>query len=78
MFPHISRAMSSAVFKSYGRVKELIEYTYTEGGLRVTADISNKIYEKGKKPVIMFMATEALFLTTFQGTLIIKSYLTPI
>jgi hypothetical protein len=49
LFPHISRAISGVVFKSYGLVKELIENTRTEGGLRVTANIIDKVYEKGKK-----------------------------
>lgn len=49
LFPHVSRAMSGVVFKSYELVKELIENTGTEGGLKVTATIMKKIYEKGKK-----------------------------
>ena len=49
LFPHLSRALSGVVFKSYELVKELIENTGTEGGLKVTATIINTIYEKGKK-----------------------------
>ena len=39
--------MSGVVFKSYKLVKELIENTNTENGLTVTANIIDKIYEKG-------------------------------
>jgi len=49
LFPHVSRAMLGVVFKDYERVKELIENTRTESGLRVTANIIGKVYEKGKK-----------------------------
>ena len=49
LFPHVSRAMSGVIFKSYERVRELIENTCTESGLRVTANIIDKVYDKGKK-----------------------------
>ena len=49
LFPHVTRAMSGVVFKSYELVKELIKNTRTENGLKVTANIIDKVYEKGKK-----------------------------
>lgn len=49
VFPHVSRAMSGVVFKSYELVKELIENTHTDTGLNVSATIIKKTYEKGKK-----------------------------
>jgi len=49
LFPHVSRALSGVIFKSYELVKELIENTTTEKGLKVTANIMDKLYEKGKK-----------------------------
>ncbi len=49
LFPHVTRAMSGVIFKSYQLVRELIENTSTKAGLTVTANIIDKIYEKGKK-----------------------------
>ena len=49
LFPHVTRAMSGVVFKSYDLVKELIENTNTETGLKVIANIIYDTYEKGKK-----------------------------
>ncbi len=66
LFPHVSRALSGVVFKSYELVKELIENTGTEGGLKVTATIINTIYEKGKK------ASQAIYET---GTIIFDKVL---
>ncbi len=41
--------MSGVVFKNYDLVKELIENTKTETGLKVIANIIYDTYEKGKK-----------------------------
>jgi hypothetical protein len=49
LFPHVTRAMSGVIFRSYGVVKNLIERTHTETGLRVTVNIIDKVYEKSKK-----------------------------
>jgi hypothetical protein len=49
LFPHITRACEGVVFKSVPLVKELIENTHTETGLRVTVNILDKIYETGRK-----------------------------
>jgi hypothetical protein len=49
LFPHVTRAMSGVIFRSYGLVKDLIERTHTETGLRVTVNIIDKVYEKSKK-----------------------------
>tara|TARA_Y100000588_G_C14129044_1_gene870739 strand:- start:36 stop:1235 length:1200 start_codon:yes stop_codon:yes gene_type:complete len=48
LFPHVTRAMSGVVFKSYDLVKELVENTQTKAGLTVTSNIINKVYETGK------------------------------
>jgi len=49
LFPHVTRACEGVVFKSVPLVKELIEGTQTQTGLRVTVDILNKVYETGRK-----------------------------
>ena len=49
LFPHVTRAMSGVVLKSYELVKELLENTQTSTGLSVVANIIDKQYEKGKK-----------------------------
>ncbi|MDA9004080.1 ISAzo13 family transposase [bacterium] len=49
LFPHVTRAMSGVIFRSYEVVQALIESTRTETGLTVTSNIIHKIYEKGKK-----------------------------
>ena len=49
LFPHVTRAMSGVIFRSYSLVKNLIGRTYTEAGLRVTVNIIDKVYEKSKK-----------------------------
>jgi hypothetical protein len=41
--------MSGIVFKNHELVRELIENTHTEQGLKVTANIIDKVYETGKK-----------------------------
>ena len=49
LFPHVTRAMSGVIFKSYEIVKNLIENTHTKTGLKVIANIIDATYEKGKK-----------------------------
>jgi hypothetical protein len=49
LFPHVTRAMSGVVLKSYELVKELLENTQTTTGLSVVANIIDTQYEKGKK-----------------------------
>ena len=49
LFPHVTRACQGVVFKSVELVKELIEKTKTSTGLKVTANIVNKVYQIGRK-----------------------------
>jgi hypothetical protein len=49
MFPHVHAAMEGVVFSSYQIVKELIEKTYTQQGLRVIARIDYNEYDIGIK-----------------------------
>lgn len=49
LFPHITRALSGIMIRSYDMVKHLVEKTFTEAGLKVKAFIDNTIYETGRK-----------------------------
>ncbi len=49
MFPHLTRACKGVVFKSIELVKELIEKAKTSKGLKVVANVIDKVYETGKK-----------------------------
>ena len=49
VFPHVSRALSGVIFRSYRVVMDLIEQTHTETGLRVLVNRIDKVYEKSKK-----------------------------
>jgi hypothetical protein len=69
LFPHVSRAMSGVVFKSYKRVKELIGNTNTESELTVTANIIDKVYEKGKKACSSIYETGTIIFDAVLGQL---------
>ncbi len=49
LFPHVTRAMDGIILKSYEQVQEVIESTHTEKGLKVTTNLLDRVYEKGKK-----------------------------
>jgi hypothetical protein len=49
LFPHITRSLSGIVLKDHELVKHLIKKTTTEFGLKVKANIIDKVYEIGKK-----------------------------
>ncbi len=69
LFSHVSRAMSGVVFKSYELVKELIENTKTESGLKVTVNIIDKVYEKGKKACSSIYETGTIIFDAVLGQL---------
>jgi hypothetical protein len=49
VFPHVSRALSGVIFRSYRVIMDLIEQTHKETGLRVLVNRIDKVYEKSKK-----------------------------
>jgi hypothetical protein len=57
VFPHVTRACEGVVFDSIETVKELVSKTSTETGLKVTVDILDKTYEKGRKAVEKLKST---------------------
>ena len=57
VFPHITRAMQGVVLTSHQLTKELIETTTTSSGLKVIADIFNRLYKTGRKVTEDFKAS---------------------
>jgi len=57
LFPHLTRACQGVVFKSIELVKELTEKTHTRQGLKVTVQIVDKVYKKGRKAAKDFKET---------------------
>ena len=49
VFPHVTRALSGIMLRSYEMVKYLVEKTTTQVGLKVKAFIDDTIYETGRK-----------------------------
>jgi len=57
LFCHITRTLTGVIFKTHDLVKELINTTTTRTGLKVTADIINKVYLTGRKYAENFKVT---------------------
>ena len=49
LFPYITKSMQGVILKSYQMVKELIEKTKTTKGLKVRAEILDRVYLTGRK-----------------------------
>ena len=49
LFPHITRALSGLMIKSYEMVKHLVEKTTTKAGLKVKSIIDTTEYKTGRK-----------------------------
>lgn len=49
LFPHVTRACQGVVFTSVELVKELMEKTRTETGLKALVHIIDKVYQTGRK-----------------------------
>ena len=57
VFPHITRSLRGVILKNHNYVKELIENTTTQTGLKVTARIVKKVYQTGRKYADNFKET---------------------
>ncbi|MDM8541465.1 hypothetical protein QUF90_10290 [Desulfococcaceae bacterium HSG9] len=57
------------ILKKYEFVKELIENTSTSAGLKVSADISKKIYKTGRKYADNFKVTMSIISDTISRTM---------
>ena len=49
LFPHVTRACQGVVFTSVELVKDLMEKTHTETGLKAFVHIIDKVYQTGRK-----------------------------
>ncbi len=49
LFPHVTRACQGVVFTSLELVKELMEKTQTQTGLKAFVHIIDKVYQTGRK-----------------------------
>jgi hypothetical protein len=49
LFPHVSKALRGANFKNIEMMRDSIQRTKTKTGLKVTVDITNKVYQTGRK-----------------------------
>ena len=65
LFPHVTRACQGVVFKSVELVKELMEKTHTRQGLKVTVQIIDKVYHKGRKVANDFKKTMCIVFDEF-------------
>ena len=57
LFPHVTRACQGVIFTSLELVKELMAKTHTKTGLSVVVNVSDKIYETGRKVAKGFKET---------------------
>jgi len=48
VFPHITRALQGVILTSHQLIKQLIEKTTTKTGLKVVANIFNRVYETAR------------------------------
>jgi hypothetical protein len=57
LFPHVTRACQGVIFTSVELVKKLMAKTHTKTGLSVVVNVSDKIYETGRKVAKGFKET---------------------
>ena len=57
LFPHVTRACQGVIFTSIELVKKLMAKTHTKTGLSVVVNVSDKIYETGRKVAKGFKET---------------------
>jgi len=49
LFPHVTKAMSGVIFKTYDVIEKLVQKTKTKTGLTVKTNITRKEYQTGRK-----------------------------
>ena len=67
VFPHITRSLQGVVLKDHQTVKELIEKTTTETGLKVKATILDKVYETGRTVIEGFKESMRIVFDEYLG-----------
>lgn len=64
LFPHVTRACQGVIFSSVALVKELMEKTRTNKGLKVVVEIIEKVYRTGRKVAEDFKLTMRIIFDT--------------
>ena len=67
VFPHRTKALQGVILTSHQLVKELIDKTTTKKGLKVVANIINKVYQTGRKAATDFFDTMQIVFDDFLG-----------
>lgn len=67
VFPHITRSLQGVVLKDHQTVKELVEKTTTETGLKVKATIIDKVYETGRTVIKGFKDSMRIVFDEYLG-----------
>ena len=67
VFPHITRSLKGVILRSHDYVKELIENTTTQTGLKIKARIVTKVYETGRKYSENFKETMRIIFDDYLG-----------
>ena len=67
VFPHITRSLKGVILRSHDYVKELIENTTTQTGLKIKAQIIKKVYETGRKYSDNFKETMRIIFDDYLG-----------
>jgi transposase len=65
LFPHVTRACQGVVFTSVTLVKQLMEKTHTNKGLRVIVNILDTVYQTGRKAAEDFKNTMRIVFDDF-------------
>lgn len=67
VFPHITRALQGVILTSHQLMKELVEKATTKKGLKVFANIINKVYKTGRKAATDFKESMQIVFDDFLG-----------
>jgi len=65
LFPHVTRACQGVIFTSVALVKELMEKTHTQTGLKAFVHIIDKVYHIGRKVAVDFKETMRIVFDDF-------------
>jgi len=65
LFPHVTRACQGIVFHSLSIVKQFMEKTTTQNGLKITVDVLSAVYETGKKCAKEFIENSTILFDSY-------------
>ena len=67
VFPHLTRALQGVILTSHQLVEELVEKTTTKTGLKVVANIVNKVYQTGRTVAADFKESMQIVFDDYLG-----------